>query len=224
MKSYKIDNKKLYEQMKEQIEDSWKREIIIKDNKFLETLLVRILKTHPNKEMVILYKNLVDTYDSSNSLLKEKKGIEKKLDNFEKRLKTSISINERISSDESQNSNIFKETNKLRQELKDYDEKIFSKQKIIKNLEIKLKNLEESMYKQSSTPKNVFKANYIEKFENEKEFELRKMHRKINSNNREILNTDPDICITGASVDRSKYKEFKGFEYSPKFYRDSYGP
>ena len=159
LKSYKNDNKKLYDQNKKFFEDNIKTALVAKENKFFLSLLKNILRSHPYAEISKYYSEIINLNDGLLNLENDKIKLIRRIEIIERELsKCNKHINIELEK------NLSNEVNNLRILISDYDHKINEKKEKIYLNENEIKIIDDKLNNQNNI--NVFKANYIDKNNN----------------------------------------------------------
>lgn len=129
IRSYKADNKKLYEQYKALLEDNSKNFYLNKENKFYIKLITRVLKYHiKNIDIKNILNQIVSINDNAICLEIDKNKIESKIDSLQNK---------------PQNQN---EISKSQSLIKDIENQIKDKFNQLKSLDAQLKQFEKTNY------------------------------------------------------------------------------
>jgi len=124
LKSFKNDNKILYDQNKKLKDILQDKKLLVKESSFFESLLVKVLNILPLQDLKIASSNIIDLHDISNNYEKDKIKLEKKVEDLEKEYK--IIKKEEPRNEELENS-LVKQIQNIKNLVYEYDKKISNK-------------------------------------------------------------------------------------------------
>lgn len=132
--SFRNDNKKLYDQNKKLLEDYNKNISLQKENKFFENILLKILNNHPSHEIKSAANNMIDLFDITNNIEKDKIKLEKNLEILENEY--GVIVNDKTGNEELESS-LLKQIGNMKILVMEYERKILEKNNEIAYLEEK---------------------------------------------------------------------------------------
>jgi hypothetical protein len=243
LKSYKNDNKKLFEENKILGINLYKKKTNEKELKFFEEILMKIILYHPNFEIKNIVISLIDLFDYTNNLEYDKIKLEKKLENLEKEFHI-------ISNDSNFNSRNIELENSLINQIKnmkdlvvDFEIKINNKKNeminlynILENFNSKINsnfnNNSNSISHDINNKKAFLNSNDYSKdnfnFGNNKinnnNFDLRNLQRNFssinygNGNGNESFNSINNNSNNSNNYDKENFKNNNNLAFSNEFY------
>jgi hypothetical protein len=231
VKSYRSDNKKLYDINKKYAEDAIKHQILQLENNFLDSVILRLLKSHPNKDLAKIYNELIDQYDLILNFENDKLRFEKAIENLEKEYKYAV-----CKKNVGQEANICSEIEKLRKIIFDLEDKIREKRDSIDAIDNDIKSLEDRNIKDyvdsrevftKNKDSNIFKANYIEKNKPINEtYDTKKArdedYNSIEGNNENHNNFDRNKCNEHSFKNDDQYVRNNQDPYDTNKFYDNY--
>lgn len=223
LRSYKNDNKKLYDQNKKLYEESLKFALILKENKNLEEMLKSILSNYPHREVAKMYFEMINLNELITNLESDRIKLQRRADSMEKELQRNRANN---SGNKELEGSLLKEIDNLKIIIADYESKINDKKERLQYLENEIKGTEEKIGKESGGL-NVFKANYVDrnngnnkqirthtKFENlttyDRDLNPNSIQDSSNLNNQQTVNSTINQQINAPST--SYYRRVKDIQ------------
>jgi hypothetical protein len=170
IKTYRDDNKKLYDINKKYIDENIKYQILQKENGVIDNILLRILKNHPNRELSKLYNEIINQNDIILNFENDNLKFDKVIEHLEKEY--NFVTSDKVKRNPEIEAKLLNEINRLKKLRNENDEKIKEKRENIELLEQDLKNHEEKPVKEyfesrdvfrNTKDGNIFKANYSSK-------------------------------------------------------------
>lgn len=237
LRSYKNDNKKLYDYNKKLQEENSKISLLRSENQNIKNLTHRIINFISNKDMARGYGQFLSYMESLTLIESEKIKISKKIQFLEKEIFRIKTDNNRNLDTEIKLTNEIKNFNNL---LIDQEKKFNEIKQLIIKLENELKLIEEEQTMTQGS--NVFKANYIEKeknsndnfsfdnvtkISNEDEKNMKdssnSMNKNLDLNKPKLPNLNKEIVLNNISIynsNRSVNKNLNNSRNSSSPHRD----
>jgi hypothetical protein len=122
-------------------EENLKSQILQMENKFLDSIILRMLKSHPNKEMAKYYNDLVDHYDEILNLENDKLRFEKAIENLEKEYSHAVS-----KKNPEHENKLLTEIERYKKIILEIENKLIDKRTIAQSFENELKTLEDKTF------------------------------------------------------------------------------
>jgi hypothetical protein len=158
IKSYRDDNKKLYDLNKKFVDENIKYQVLQKENSVMDNILLRLLKSHPDKNLAKQYNELINQNDVILNYENDNLRYDKVIEHLEKELNF-LTNGEKVKRNPEVEKKIANEIERLKQLKLENEAHIRDKKDNIKLMEQDLKILEVQPNKDYIDSREVFGKN-----------------------------------------------------------------